>query len=109
MSNYDSYTTDELGTYLSDYHKDTYGFRPRHDGLHSNRARMIQMLEDLDSYHENMHKTFAGRETLRVAGWIVEETDPVYIQQAKWLKEERDHMQYAQYCTQKEMEESYGY
>ena len=89
-SKWDSYSTDELGSYLSDYHKEIHGFRPRYEGLYEDRARMIKMLDQLNSYMDRLRETFAGREQLRQEGWHIEETDPVYIQQAKWLKEERE-------------------
>jgi hypothetical protein len=36
-----------------------------------------------------MKESFAGREELRTNGWVIEETDPELIKQAKWLADER--------------------
>ena len=93
MSKYELMDTDELGNYLSDYHKDTHGFRPRIEGLYQNRELMIKMLKDLDAYFVRMKETFSGREQLRSEGWSIPETDPDLIQQAKWLQEERDRQE----------------
>lgn len=90
--NYDVMSTDELGNLLSDYYKDVHGFRPRQEGLYSDRTRMIEMLNGLDAHMEHMKSTFAGREQLREDGWNIPETDPELIQQAKWLQEERDRL-----------------
>jgi prophage antirepressor-like protein len=89
MSKYDAMSTDELGCYLSDYYKDTYGYRPRYEGLYSNREAMIGMIESVDQYQEMMRSTFAGREELRCQGWLVDETDPELQKQAQWLADER--------------------
>ena len=88
-SKWASYSTDDLGNYLSDYHKEVYGFRPRYEGLYDDRQKMIDMLDMLDLDMETARQTFAGRERLREEGWYVEETDPELIQHAKWLAEER--------------------
>ncbi len=87
MSKYDKWATEDLGDYLSDYHKDTYGFRYR--GAYD-RASFIAELERIDAYHTTMKATFAGRETLRCEGWYIEETEPELIQQALWLLQERE-------------------
>lgn len=90
MSKYDQMDNDELGNLLSDYHKDVYGFRPRYEGLYSDRTRMIEMLNGLDAHMERMKETFAGREQLREDGWFVEETDPELAKHAEWLARERE-------------------
>ena len=90
MSTYANWDMNELGDWASDFHKDVHGFRPRGEGLFESRERLIALLESLDAHMDSMKETFAGRESLRADGWIVDETEPELIQQAKWLKEERD-------------------
>ena len=90
MSKYENLTTDDLGDYLSDYHKDTFGFRFRGP---FDRATLIAKLTSLDAYHVSMRETFASRETLRSEGWHIVETDPAFIQQAIWLEQERARVQ----------------
>ena len=82
----------ELQSYWSDFHKDYYGSRPR--GYTAEQVQdLVWLQEQIDKISSSMafmKETFSGREMLREQGWVIEETDPVYIQRAKWLKEERD-------------------
>jgi hypothetical protein len=87
--NWNEYDIDELGSIVSDYHKDVYGWRPRSPGLYENKAMLVEIAESLDRRFEELKATFGGREQLRADGWVIAETDPVLIQQAKWLAEER--------------------
>ena len=83
---------DELLGIWSDFHKDYYGFRP--SGYAAEQVQDVAWLQErIDEIHASIDRqkeTFAGRENLREQGWVIEETDPVYIKQAKWLQEERD-------------------
>ena len=82
----------ELQSYWSDFHKDYYGSRPR-GYTYAQVQDPVWLQEQIDKISSSMafvKETFSGREMLREQGWIIEETDSVYIQQAKWLKEERD-------------------
>lgn len=79
----------ELGETFSDYHKDTYGFRPRNVDF-SDRDELMHQLNIIHTYHDRMNETFAGREHLRDSGWIVQETDANLQQHAYWLARERD-------------------
>ena len=90
LSKYHSMTMEELGSYVSDYHKDVHGFRPRGDGLYGNRDALILIAEGLDAYMAARRSTFSGRESMRADGWYVLETDPVMIQRSIWIAEERD-------------------
>ena len=92
LSKYQSMTMEELGSYVSDYHKDVHGFRPRGDGLYANRDALIAILEGLDAYMASRRSTFAGREAMRAEGWHVLETEPELIQQSIWIAEERDRV-----------------
>ena len=86
---------DELLSIWSDFHKDYYGSRPR-GYTYAQVQDPVWLQEQIDKIESSMARekeTFAGRENLRSQGWIIEETDPVYIQKAKWLKEERDREQ----------------
>lgn len=86
---YSAETTDQLGDMLSDYYKDTHGFRPRHIDLRD-RAAVIAALERLDWHHEQMKSTFEGREELRSQGWVIHETDPELKQKAFVFAQARD-------------------
>jgi hypothetical protein len=90
LSKYQAMSMEELGSYVSDYHKDVHGFRPRGEGLYANRDALIDILEGLDAYMASRRSTFAGRESMRADGWHVLETEPELIQQSIWLAEERD-------------------
>lgn len=92
LSKYHSMTMEELGSYVSDYHKDVHGFRPRGDGLYGNRDALILIAEGLDAYMAARRSTFSGRESMRADGWYVLETDPVMIQRSIWIAEERDRV-----------------
>jgi hypothetical protein len=90
LSKYHSMTMEELGSYVSDYHKDVHGFRPRGDGLYANRDALVLIAEGLDAYMAARRSTFSGRESMRADGWVVLETDPELIQRSIWIAEERD-------------------
>lgn len=92
LSKYQAMSMEELGSYVSDYHKDVHGFRPRGDGLYGNRDALILIAEGLDAYMAARRSTFSGRESMRAEGWYVLETDPVMIQRSIWIAEERDRV-----------------
>ena len=74
-------SVDELQSYLSDFHKDYFGFRPRSATPEQWRSR--EYLEDsISAIHNDMDAkklTFAGREELRAAGWVVDEPEPEIV------------------------------
>lgn len=72
--NFIQYSTDELASYMSDYHKDVYGFRPRHIA-HDDREAIISEIISIDNYMEMMRSTPEGRERLREDGWNIPEED----------------------------------
>lgn len=89
---YSKYSVEELQGYFSDFHKDFYGYRPRGFGSPedwNNRAWLINNIESIHNIMDKMKESFAGREELRTNGWVIEETDPELIKQAKWLADER--------------------
>ena len=90
MSKYQEMSMEELGSFVSDYHKDVHGFRPRGDGLYANREALVAIAEGLEAYMEARRSTFAGRESMRADGWVALETEPELIQHSIWLAEERD-------------------
>lgn len=49
MSKYDRMDIYHLGNLLSDYHIFVHGFKPQDKDLYSDRARMIEMLIDLEA------------------------------------------------------------
>lgn len=83
---------EQLQCEWSDFHKDFYGFRPRWASEQQWNdvvflERQIQMIHNEIAA---MKKTFAGREALREQGWVVEETNQMLAQHAKWLAAERE-------------------
>lgn len=86
-TNYENLSTEDLANELYEFHRATWDYKLRFDW--EDRAYIIAQLEELHSYHERMRSTFAGRESMRAAGWVVAETDPMFIQQAEWLAQER--------------------
>lgn len=77
MNHLSQYTVEELQSYLSDFHKDFFGFRPRYATPEQWRDR--EYLEaGINAIHNTMDAkklTFAGREELRANGWVVNEDD----------------------------------
>ena len=86
------YNVEELQGYFSDFHKDFFGFRPRYATPEQWRSReyLEASINAIHNVMDSMKTTFAGREELRAAGWVVEETDADLAQQAKWLADERE-------------------
>jgi hypothetical protein len=78
-------TIDELQSYLSDFHKDFFGFRPRYATPEQWRSR--EYLEaSINAIHNTMDKmkeTAEGRAELRSQGWVVEESDFDVLEQAE--------------------------
>jgi hypothetical protein len=56
MRNWNDHDIDELGSIVSDYHKDLYGFRPRIPGLYEDKAGLVELAESLDRHFENCKK-----------------------------------------------------
>lgn len=72
MTDYSDYDTEELASYFSDYYKDVHGVRPRWID-HTDRVAIIDGIQSLDRYMDNMKSTPEGRAFLRSEGWVVEE------------------------------------
>jgi len=105
---YAKLSVEELQGYFSDFHKDYYGFRPRGFGTEeqwNDRDWLIAQIEQIHGAMDYMKSTFAGREELREGGWVVEETEPELIAQAKWLSDERAR-EYSEWVTT--MERNYS-
>ena len=83
---------EELQSLYSDFHKEVYGFRPRTMSKENwnSKSWLDSVIADLHASLESRKDSFAGRETMREEGWHVPETEPELIQQAEWLKQERD-------------------
>jgi len=101
MSNYRTWEelslAEQLAQTYSDFYKDVNGFRPRfHSVEQMNDAVWLQAQIDrlnveVGAHQEELSKTFAGREQLRMEGWSVPaETDPTLAQYAAWLEAERE-------------------
>jgi hypothetical protein len=71
---WNDYDTEELASIYSDYHKDVHGVRPRGIPL-DNRGDLIEGLQGLDRYMDNMMVTPEGRARLRAEGWLIPEDD----------------------------------
>lgn len=69
MSRWDTWQYDELVEALSDYHKDVFGTRLRMNG--EPREAIVEELQKLDRYMENMRSTSEGRAQLEADGWVV--------------------------------------
>jgi hypothetical protein len=71
------YTVEELQSYLSDFHKDFFGFRPRYATPEQWRSReyLEASINAIHNTMDTMKKTFSGREELRANGWIVDEAE----------------------------------
>jgi len=71
------YNVEELQGYLSDFHKDFFGFRPRYATPEQWRSReyLEAAINAIHNTMDKMKQTFNGREELRAAGWVVDEAD----------------------------------
>jgi hypothetical protein len=80
-------TVDELQSYLSDFHKDFFGFRPRYATPEQWRSReyLEASINAIHNQMDQMKTTPAGRAELRANGWVVEETDFDVLEQAEEL------------------------
>lgn len=71
------YNVEELQSYLSDFHKDFFGFRPRYATPEQWRSReyLEASINAIHNTMDTMKKTFSGREELRANGWVVDEAE----------------------------------
>jgi hypothetical protein len=67
---WNDYTTEELASIYSDYHKDVHGRRSWID--YTDRVAVIEGIESLNRYMDNMKTTPEGRARLRAEGWVVD-------------------------------------
>ena len=77
MSDFDGMNVDELQSYFSDFHKDYYGFRPRFATPEQWRSR-DWLIESINGIHDALDARKAtpeGRESLRVEGWQIDESE----------------------------------
>jgi hypothetical protein len=79
------YTVEELQSYLSDFHKDFFGFRPRYATPEQWRSRewLEAAINAIHNQMDRMKATAEGRAELRAAGWVVEESDFDVLEQAE--------------------------
>ena len=91
MNTLAQYSVEELQGYFSDFHKDFYGSRPRYATPEQWRSRewLEAAISAIHNQMDRMKATFAGREELRAAGWVIEESDEESAMHAKWLADER--------------------
>jgi hypothetical protein len=91
MNTLAQYSVEELQGYFSDFHKDFYGSRPRYATPEQWRSRewLEASINAIHNQMDRMKATFAGREELRAAGWVIEESDEESALHAKWLADER--------------------
>jgi len=74
-------TVEELQSYLSDFHKDFFGFRPRYATPDQWRSReyLEASINAIHNIMDKMKSTAEGREELRSNGWVIDEpADAVY-------------------------------
>lgn len=81
------YTVEQLQGYFSDFHKDFFGFRPRYATPEQWRSReyLEAAINAIHNQMDRMKETFEGREELRRAGWVVEESDFDVLERAEEL------------------------
>ena len=78
-------SVEELQSYLSDFHKDFFGFRPRYATPEQWRDReyLEASINAIHNQMDRMKETPAGRAELRSQGWVVEESDFDVLEQAE--------------------------
>ena len=71
------YDVEELQSYLSDFHKDFFGFRPRYATPEQwrNREYLEASINAIHNTMDKMKETFSGREQLRAQGWVLDESE----------------------------------
>ena len=76
-SSFENLSLDELQSYFSDFHKDFYGFRPRFATPEqwTNREWLIQSINGIHDAFDAMKKTPAGRNQLKIDGWVIDESE----------------------------------
>jgi hypothetical protein len=81
------YDVEELQSYLSDFHKDFFGFRPRYATPEQWRSReyLEASINAIHNIMDKMKETASGRAELRSQGWIIEESDFDVLEQAEEL------------------------
>ena len=78
MSNHlENMDVDELQSYLSDFHKDFYGFRPRSYSNEdwNNKEFLIRCIDGIHKNMDDMKETPEGRASLRADGWVIDEKE----------------------------------
>jgi hypothetical protein len=78
-------SVEELQSYLSDFHKDFYGFRPRSATPEQWRDR-VYLEASINAIHDtmdSMKETPKGRAELRSQGWVINESDFDVLEQAE--------------------------
>ena len=97
MSKYELMDIDELGDLFSDYHKDVHGFRPRYVDM-KDKTALIAALQRLDEYMDWRKMTPAGRNQLRMDGWVIRdfEKEDGWDQDAYDAEQEQIRMSYEQ-------------
>lgn len=77
MNHLDQYTVEELQSYLSDFHKDFFGFRPRYATPEQWRDReyLEAAINAIHNRMDAMKLTLEGRNELRANGWQIDEAD----------------------------------
>ena len=70
-------SVDELQSYLSDFHKDFYGFRPRSYSNEdwNNKEFLITEISGIHNSMDEMKETPEGRASLRADGWQIDESE----------------------------------
>jgi hypothetical protein len=80
-------SVEELQSYLSDFHKDFFGFRPRYATPEQWRSReyLEAAINAIHNQMDRMKATYEGRAELRSRGWVIEESDFDVLEQAEEL------------------------
>jgi hypothetical protein len=78
-------SVEELQSYLSDFHKDFYGFRPRSATPEQwrDRAYLEASINAIHDTMDSMKETPEGRAELRSQGWVINESDFDVLEQAE--------------------------
>jgi hypothetical protein len=73
------YDVEELQSYLSDFHKDFFGFRPRYATPEQWRDReyLEASINAIHNIMDKMKETPSGRAELRANGWVIDDEPEV--------------------------------
>jgi hypothetical protein len=70
-TDYSTWSTNDLASHYSDYHKDFHGWRPRDWENLETKENLIKAIKAIDEAFDCMLQSEQGRKALREDGWLI--------------------------------------